>query len=112
MTYKLVSFTIAIILSTIHCSANQSINQVVLFFYDSTDIDECIELLSNCSQLCIDTPGSYVCDCNLGYTLDSDGVSCTGKIRYLRLLLILHTYMFTYMCLFIVALFPGGGRMG
>ena len=50
-----------------------------------------------------------MCDCNPGYTLDSDGVSCTGKIRHLRLLLILHTYIFAHMCLFIVALLPGGG---
>ena len=47
-----------------------------------------------------------MCDCNPGYTLDSDGVSCTGKINYL---LILHTCMFAHMSLFILALSPGEG---
>lgn len=50
----------------------------VLFFY-STDIDECIDHMSKCSQSCINTPGSYVCDCNQGFKLENDSITCSGK---------------------------------
>lgn len=33
------------------------------------DIDECALGISGCDQICINTPGSYHCDCNTGYTL-------------------------------------------
>ena len=33
------------------------------------DIDECALGISGCDQICINTPGSYRCDCNPGYTL-------------------------------------------
>ena len=49
---------------------------VVLF---STDIDECASNVSKCGQLCINSPGSYLCDCNYGYQLDIDRTSCKGK---------------------------------
>lgn len=49
---------------------------VVLF---STDIDECASNVSKCGQLCINSPGSYLCDCNHGYLLDIDRTSCKGK---------------------------------
>ena len=34
-----------------------------------TDIDECTLGISGCDQICINTPGSYHCECNTGYTL-------------------------------------------
>ena len=42
------------------------------------DVDEC-EQQSPCDQnaTCINTPGSYTCTCNEGYT--GDGVTCTGR---------------------------------
>ncbi|XP_038065999.1 fibrillin-2-like isoform X2 [Patiria miniata] len=43
-----------------------------------TDVDECQSKSSNqCSQICINTVGSYRCECNTGYRLDSNGRSCT-----------------------------------
>lgn len=38
-----------------------------------TDIDECEGV---CSQLCINTPGSYRCDCHPGYEMEADGHRC------------------------------------
>ena len=58
--------------------------------FTSVDINECIQtvLIGNyngnfsltnwCHQKCVNTPGSYVCACNTGYQLDSDGRTCTG----------------------------------
>lgn len=51
-----------------HCSVN------VVFFLD---YDECNSLWPHCEQQCINTIGSFQCSCNSGYTLHSDGRSCT-----------------------------------
>ncbi|XP_068679238.1 mucin-like protein isoform X1 [Montipora foliosa] len=40
-----------------------------------TDINEC-DQAGACGQVCINTPGSFVCDCRNGYTLNSDGKTC------------------------------------
>ena len=48
-----------------------------MHFY-STDIDECSLEIDNCTQICLDTQGSYSCSCRDGYTLDSDGRDCNG----------------------------------
>ena len=54
----------------------------VLLFLQSwnlitTDIDECYEGLSGCSQICKNTIGSYSCGCMTGYQLSSDNHTCT-----------------------------------
>ncbi|GAB0188982.1 pro-epidermal growth factor [Grus japonensis] len=42
-----------------------------------SDIDECLEGgLGTCGQTCINVPGSYICSCLPGYTLDVDKRSC------------------------------------
>ena len=41
------------------------------------DIDECGGLSpAVCSQLCINTAGSYQCDCHPGYIMEADGHHC------------------------------------
>ncbi|NXI92150.1 EGF factor, partial [Psophia crepitans] len=41
------------------------------------DVDECLEGgLGTCGQTCINVPGSYICSCLPGYTLDIDKRSC------------------------------------
>lgn len=42
------------------------------------DIDECqpSRNLSRCSQICVNTPGSYYCKCDKGYRLQADNVTC------------------------------------
>ena len=46
------------------------------------DIDECKEGTYNCSQLCVNDPGSYHCECNMTeYVLLSDGRSCESELR-------------------------------
>ena len=51
-----------------------------------SDINECDQSPSVCNILatCSNTPGSFSCHCNTGYT--GDGVfNCTGKINTLNL---------------------------
>lgn len=43
------------------------------------DDDECMLGTDDCVQNCHDTPGSYNCSCNPGYSLNTDGFSCNGK---------------------------------
>ena len=43
-----------------------------------SDIDECSYGTDSCSQICTNTVGSFICGCNSGYVLDSDGVTCNG----------------------------------
>ena len=43
------------------------------------DIDECTEKANNCSDICLNTVGGYTCQCQSGYTLDSDNDTCIGK---------------------------------
>ena len=38
-----------------------------------TDINECEEGISGCSQLCNNTVGGYFCSCMAGYSLLEDG---------------------------------------
>ncbi|KAH8849537.1 Neurogenic locus notch likerotein 1 [Schistosoma japonicum] len=49
------------------------------------DINECTLGTHNCDQICINTPGSYLCDCHSGYKLNATNkktcneVSCNPK---------------------------------
>lgn len=42
------------------------------------DIVECHTDEHNCSQDCSNTVGSFKCGCRAGYSLQEDGVTCTG----------------------------------
>ena len=44
------------------------------------DINECGQGTHNCEQLCINTVGSFVCNCRSGYRLSSDGRTCSGRM--------------------------------
>ena len=46
-----------------------------------TDIDECSEGIVDCDHNCTNTIGSYACSCYSGYELDSDNLSCSGKLN-------------------------------
>ena len=43
------------------------------------DLDECAEGSDNCDHNCTNTQGSFECTCNVGYKLESDGSSCSGR---------------------------------
>ena len=48
------------------------------YIYCHPDIDECSVGTHNCSQVCINTAGGFNCECNKGFLLDTDGVTCNG----------------------------------
>ena len=42
-----------------------------------TDIDECIQKVkNNCSHTCVNSPGSYHCNCTIGFQLSQDKKTC------------------------------------
>lgn len=46
------------------------------------DIDECADRnMSACSQLCVNSVGSYRCECEKGYFLEEDRKTCTKGER-------------------------------
>ena len=51
----------------------------LLIFCLSIDVNECIKDTHLCHHNCINTVGSYLCDCDMGFKLESDGLTCTGK---------------------------------
>lgn len=55
-----------------------------------TDINECVEGCQcdpafgnghSCVVECVNTPGSFECICNEGYTLATDQRTCVGKFK-------------------------------
>ena len=50
---------------------------VIVINNSSTDIDECSPT-SPCNQICVNTEGSYRCECFDGYEMDSNG-NCIGE---------------------------------
>ena len=44
----------------------------------NTDVNECAENIDNCEHTCENTVGSFLCGCNAGYELTSDGRTCQG----------------------------------
>ena len=54
-----------------------------LFF--GIDIDECQMDLDNCAEVCVNTYGTYHCACNIGYTLNADGITCRGTYTILHI---------------------------
>ena len=37
--------------------------------------------MGGCQQVCVNTPGGFHCTCRPGYTLDSNGITCTSMIQ-------------------------------
>lgn len=54
------------------------------WLYYVADIDDCAVLNGGCAQICVNVIGSYVCQCNSGYVLDTDAASCDGNVIGLK----------------------------
>ena len=49
----------------------------------SIDVNECAIANGGCEQVCINTEGSFYCDCHEGQILKSDDRQCKGKKDFL-----------------------------
>ena len=47
--------------------------------YVSIDINECDDNNGGCTHTCINQPGSYQCQCNVGFNSENNGMNCTGN---------------------------------
>ena len=54
------------------------LNQKLVRTVPTIDINECGANMTDCDQVCVNTNGSYHCDCNNGYTLSEDNTTCEG----------------------------------
>ena len=61
------------------CISHDTNRTYVMILTYPTDINECEEGVSGCSQLCNNTVGGYFCSCMNGYSLLEDGHNCVGK---------------------------------
>ena len=54
---------------------------IIVCHLHSIDIDECVEDLSGCSDICQNTNGSFECSCHNGYYLShDDNRTCIGTL--------------------------------
>lgn len=49
-----------------------------------SDVNECEQGSHSCSDICVNTIGSYYCDCPLGYELESSSHDCRGMYQRLE----------------------------
>ena len=62
-----------------------------VYIFVFSDVNECANpALNNCHQNadCLNTPGSYQCQCKVGYT--GNGVQCVGEYIPMNLTKVLH----------------------
>lgn len=52
-------------------------NITTVFRQTFIDLNECTETPCSTDANCTNTPGSFACNCHIGYT--GNGASCTGK---------------------------------
>ena len=70
-----------ITVQSLDCDRSQQTPNFTYFStYFSLDINECTSGVAECSEVCVNTEGSFHCSCyDPGYKVADDGVSCTGK---------------------------------
>ena len=61
---------------------NQLHAYIYMLFIFLLDTNECNSNNGGCNQTCINEIGSFHCECDIGYTLDDDGLGCTGTCVY------------------------------
>lgn len=68
------------------CCVGRDLSETVLVFSafgSNPDIDECATSSETpCAHICINTLGSYRCECREGYVQEDDGRTCTKGDKY------------------------------
>ena len=61
---------------------------VLLVVCYTSDIDECTEQTARCTDICLNTIGSYACSCYPGYFLnETDNAQCHGAFDECRIVI-------------------------
>ena len=47
-----------------------------------SDFDECLARSDDCEQTCVNTHGSFRCECQTGFILEKDRKTCRGKLSH------------------------------
>ena len=66
------------------------------YFVIIVDNDECLTTTNNCDQkrgVCINIPGSFMCNCRIGYTGDGTKENCIGILCKILLNFIRKTFL-------------------
>uniref|UniRef100_A0A915BIG2 Metalloendopeptidase n=2 Tax=Parascaris univalens TaxID=6257 RepID=A0A915BIG2_PARUN len=69
----------------VHFVSDNSVEKSGFAAYFITDLDECRKDKGGCQQLCINTIGSYRCECESGYVLADDAHNCKEGGCHLQL---------------------------
>ena len=64
--------------SAFHLFCICSVGLIAYYIIISSDINECRTSNGGCQYICLNTLGSYQCQCRTGYTLFSNGRTCEG----------------------------------
>ena len=59
--------------------SHADITYIKIMIILSLDINECDPSITLCEHLCTNSNGSFTCDCQPGYSITNDQLSCLGK---------------------------------
>ena len=75
----------------VHVTTSKHIFSYKYVYLFPADITGCSNRTDGCSQICTNTNGRFVCECNTGFQLNSDGATCNGEY-YMKYM---HDYVHT-----------------
>ena len=67
------------------CAINyvMDIFPILLILHSALDINECLANSRYCSQICVNSNGSFYCSCKPGFQLAADNTDCNGEFKLL-----------------------------